>query len=130
MPHDAAIVERDTFDLRSAEIDANAHGTGYRGARLARNGLTIFCAGVDRLSSRRYTMVDPNRTPSRQPPDIESDLDARDRSRSHREPPSVADDRGEGIRRQHQTDDDPALEDEDVDAGNGIDDEGFGRSDR
>ena len=65
-------------------------------------------------------MVDPNRTPSRQPPDDEPDLDERDPGRSRREPPSVAHDRGEGIRRRHQTDDDPVFEDEDVDSGTGI----------
>ena len=75
-------------------------------------------------------MADPTRIPDQQPPDNDSDLDERDRSRSHREPPSVAHDSGERIRRRHETDDDPALEDEDVDAGNGIDDEGLGRSDR
>ena len=75
-------------------------------------------------------MADPNPNPAQQPPDHDSGLEERDRSRFNGEPPSVADDRGEGIRRRHQTDDDPALEDEDVDAGNGIEDEGLGRSDR
>ena len=73
-------------------------------------------------------MVDPTRTPDQQPPDRDSDLDERDRSR--REPPSVAHDRGEGIRRRHDTDDEPALEDEDVDPGESIEDQGLGRSDR
>jgi len=74
-------------------------------------------------------MADPNHTRSQQPPDHDSDLDERDRGGSHREPPSVAHDRGEGIRRPHTTDDEPALDDEDLES-DGIEDEGLGRSDR